>query len=151
MPEFNPKSKDGKVSRMAVLKKVFDNNPSKKAEEVEKVQEYVDLVTRYIAEDNKEVEKVISTRPPVTKLVELMNSGKSKATKMAYKISSGEKDINAEAVDAIAFRNESIMEGLGELVEQIANGDVAYTIASILKAGNMEELKIHLAKFLKKT
>ncbi len=149
-PEFNPKSKDGKVSRLSVLKKIKDNNPEKvKDDQFQELDEFKQTVQRYIDEDNKIVEKKVSNRPAEGKLIEYMNAAKSQAMKVAYKIATGEKDTSAEGIDAIAFKNERVMATLGDLHDKITNGDVAYTIASILKSANEEELKVHLSKFIK--
>jgi hypothetical protein len=142
-PEFNPRAKDGGSPRLQALKKALsDGNPNPELNE-----QFKTLIQKYIDEDAGIKDREVVSRPNIGQLKSLKDTMKSSAFKVAYGIAAGEKLLNAEAVDALSYKNEQIMEVLKRHVEKIKNPDVAALIATLIHSENVVELEARIQKF----
>lgn len=135
-PEFNPLKGD----RLKALKKI------KEEKGLDSV-EFNDEINKYSAVDKGEVVEETKSRPTVKMLEGLQQGVKSEAFKVAYKVALGEKPDNAEATDLMAFRNESIMKGIEEILPSIKNDDIKQVLAMVLRSQSPVEFTKMIAKY----
>ncbi len=145
-PEFDPRAKDLKATRISALIKVLNDFGNNLAAALPMLN---DMMDRYAQEDKGEAAKEKpSLRLTVSQLETQRNQVASKAAKCAFDIAAGNIRNDAMEIYVEAGRQEMVMEWIKENINSIKVDTVAEVLAFVLKAGSKDELKVLFAKFM---